>query len=426
MTITIGTKSLVVGAGISGLSIAARVPDSLVISKNVGGLIGSVKQDGFTFDYGGHVYTTFHAKTTRILELANAQLHMMREAFFDVSRRIPFPVQDYADRLGVPLLKQRPTSFARNLDEYSRALFGDPFVDAFYAPFNERVWCTPISNLDVDWVDGRVKRPDEAAAGWGMNSSFYYAPGTQIVDVLARDALANGATFMTGTVVVIRPSLKTVTVDIGHNEHVDISYQNLFCATPYFLPELQRNSIVTVGVGLKSTYQDEPFHWVYPRFGQDVHRVTLLSRYYEGMAPDGCDSLLLEIPFSPTKPVTYVTASLMACNPELRKYWAATMLSMAGFSVREDDIATVWAEVTPGYPIQTVGVRQLVTKVKYELFPYGVYLAGRWGAHGYFNMQHIIDDADAVVAAANAPSGPGLPDEWEDYAASSFYYTKAR
>ena len=58
-------RTLIVGAGISGLATAAfsRPEDTLIVERDreIGGYCKTVKQDGFVWDYSGHFFHFKHA-----------------------------------------------------------------------------------------------------------------------------------------------------------------------------------------------------------------------------------------------------------------------------------------------------------------------------------------------------------------------------
>lgn len=421
------TDTLIVGGGMSGLSLGSHpsLKGSLIVAKYpLGGLIHNTLADGFSFDFGGHVYTTTDDNVTKLMTEANAQFHESRKAFYDCRLMIPYPVQDNAGKLGLAITPDK-REVTNNLYDYFLREFGFAFTQYFLRPFNERVWSTPIEQMDFDWVDGRVKRPSESKSNWGMNSSFYYARGSAIADVMLGRVLANNSSIVEGTMVSVSEKEHTVTFVDGENNPAEVEYNRMFCTSPYFLPTLKRNSVVSIGIGLKHKLDFPEFDWLYCNVRSFVHRVTLLSRYAEGLAPEGCDSLLLEIPtfyFNQLNDAV-IGITYQLGTPESRLSKAKNILIGAGFSpklVEAMDISTVWGDITPGYPVPTVGSRDEVAKMKSFLSPNDIYLTGRWGAHGYFNLQHIFADADATVKYA---SGLGNDD---DYLNSSFYYKKGK
>lgn len=415
-------STLIVGAGASGLSLASRVNDQpLVLSQSpIGGLISSNHRGEFIFDYGGHVYTPDDPTVVALMRKAGATFHEDRKAYFGQAM-IPYPVQDHADQLDLVAGPENPGKIpVRNFVDYCRAQLGTDFTEKFMVPFNRRVWQIDPRKMDFDWVEGRVKVKTEPREHWGMNASFYYAPGDQLVEVLKQDALGNGATIEMATLLSIDGDKHIATFLGGDEKEVfTVKYGRIFVTTDYFTSDLPSNSIATIGVGLSGyMYHETPFHWMYCDLDSYVHRVTWLSRYHPGMAPKGHDSLLLEIPFRGVPPLD----AYVICNsrPDVNRIEEAQrILKNAGFNFNLGSIETVWGAITPGYPIPTLGSRRIVSNRKQVLAKEQIFLAGRWGAHGYFNLQHIFKDADAVVDFAEHGASQ------LEYLNSSFYYRKA-
>lgn len=414
-------KNLVIGAGASGLSIAARLgkEDTLVLSKNVGGLLRSHQAGGFLFDYGGHVYTAADADVVSFMKDVHATHFSERKAFYlldgDIrGRRASFPVQSSGAFEISPMPISKPYE---NLAAFALAQFGSSFYEEFYAPFNKRVWGFPPSQMSADWVASRVQTSSDTKKAWGSNASFLYAPGERIIDKLVKDY---GGTIMAGEAAKIDGDTKTCYATCeadGVTRTIPIKYSNVFSTAPVLRGDVLTTGMLAVGIGLNKKV-DHDFHWVYPHVDSVVHRVTLLSRYHPDNAPLQCDSLLLEIPIS-----KYTTEGLKRI---LNRQSAGVdigiaLLNDAGFyDISESDIVTKWQKFCPAsMPVQTVGLRDQIAKVKSSASGHGIFMAGRWGAHGYWNLEHIFKDADSVVDFATRPRTKGVANA---YLRSSFYY----
>ena len=419
-------RTIIIGGGLSGLALAARIPNSLLISESeIGGLILNTVKDGFSFDFGGHVYTTTDDRINNIMsEIPEASYHKERKAFFTLDKKVPFPVQDNAHQLGLVvephLIQNAKFLDVKNFSDYSNMVLGEEFTQGFMRPFNERVWSTSMEDMDFDWTMGRVKAPSASRTNWGMNSSFWYATGHQIAYRMYIRAIGNGTTFVSGEVVDINLEGHRITAKIA-GEVVEYTYTQLFDTAGIFNKQ-PTNMVLSIGVGLDSKI-DYDFDWTYLKFGQSAHRVTLLSRYAEGLTPHPWqDSLLFEVPFthsnarSMSADIKKLTSS--AANGSEKLFIKKFMLS-TGFSDAEKfDVKTVWMNISRGYPIPVVGHRVKTRMVKRALLSKDVFLCGRWGAHGYYNFQHILDDADAAVAAANNH-------HLSPYLTGSFYYKES-
>lgn len=418
-------ENVIIGSGVTGLYLASKMPNALIISKENGngGLIATTHIDGFNFDYGGHVYTTAHETTRALMIAANGVLHPERKAFYDVKKLVPFPAQDHSERLGLDITPGKGYRRQPGLLGHMLREFGVDFTEGFLDPFNRRVWTTDASEMDNDWVVGRMKAKSETPKQWGMNANFYYAKGSEITDVLLQGAYNNGVGFLAGEVVKIDYSERIIHFFDSAGTLCELIVDDIIVdTTGLFNRDLRSNNVLSIGIGLTHQLRAHDFHWIYPNLSSIVHRVTLLSRYADGMAPNGCDSLLLEIPYIGAEGIHAAMASLLGIFSEdaaSRNASAAALLKNAGFKDKFG-ISTVWAAATRGYPVQTIGVRKAVSKRKHSLAQEGVYMLGRWGSHGYFNLQHIFDEVDHFINFLDTNKGG------ENYFDSAFYYPRQK
>jgi len=422
--------TIILGGGLSGLTLLKELSgDAILITKNVGGLIQNyVTPNGFSFDLGGHVYNSSNPDIEEVMNVIPNTLHSHRKSWwirsgtFNESEKYTFPVQSSMRSLVTDT--PQDTSWSPNLEDYSIKIFGEAFTEEFFRPFNERVWTTALSDLDVDWVKGRVQHPREFSdKNWGLNSSFYYAPGSEIVKYFLKDFSNN---IINGTVLSVNLGDKTVRYQDDLSGVIYyVKYNRLIDTTGRFLEGesiLRRNYIAYFGVGVEGSPAYD-FHWCYGPFDQSVHRVTLLSSYHPGLAPSGTHSYLMEIPFSSEYRSPWIISVLLRAmktkpNSSILKFAASAALRTAGFPIEKEKVIDVWAKVSLGYPVPMVGSRKVVAQIKEKLFNQNVFLAGRWGAHGYWNWEHIVTDARVVRRLLNDYSQDNL----NHYLTSDFYY----
>jgi len=206
------------------------------------------------------------------------------------------------------------------------------------------------------------------------------------------------------------------------------SYTNLFDTTGLALTyeittkQLRVNYSAVIGVGFGERLPFD-FHWAYGRLWQPVHRITLLSRYHPENTPGWGDSLLLEVPVTNSGRLPDAVALLFRNVSKRRQIKAAfSLVAEAGLSSVEALGAckpeVMFTKITRAYPLPMLGARQIVAKRKAGLLKHNAYTLGRWGSHGYFNLQHLVDDIDATLDIfQNRTSDPDHP-----YFTGSFYY----
>jgi protoporphyrinogen oxidase len=423
---------VVIGAGITGMTIAdimaALGRRVIVISPDVGGLISNTFSRGYKFDIGGHVYTPNDPDVVQLMEESGGVRHE-RKAFYvgGDGELIQYPVQSSAEQLGIELTGTGDGKYrGESLEQWAISVFGLQFYESWYRAFNRRVWSTDPSQMDSDWVAGRVQRPSEQKQGWGPNAKFIYAPGDQIIRTLQLRASKQDITFLSHKVAHVDIAQHLLHTEAGATVH----YAKLFDTTRLFTaPYGRANRIATVGVGLDHMI-DADFNWVYTNLGVSAHRVTLLSRYHPSNAPEGKDSVIVEYPYASMSDLPgFLQKTTMLTNHHamawLDREAAADAVSSLGIKelahVGTDQVATAVVMDAIGYPVPTRGIRRVISELKSFLQNYDVYLAGRWGSHGYFNLDHCYSDARAAVGFACF----GGPDDGEEYFRSSFYYAQA-
>ena len=197
------TKFLIVGAGVTGLSFADWTSDDDYIVcealHEVGGYCRTVKQDGFVWDFSGHFFHFKDPKSEAYL-LARMGTQKVRkvekQARIDYNGTIidfPFqknihqlPQNDFIDCLVDLYFKEDKTP--SNFQEMLYAKFGRSISEKFLIPYNEKLYATDLSTLDVDamgrffpYADideiiGNFRKSDNAS----YNSTFTYPEGGAI------------------------------------------------------------------------------------------------------------------------------------------------------------------------------------------------------------------------------------------------------
>ncbi|RKY17079.1 MAG: hypothetical protein DRQ55_16620 [Planctomycetota bacterium] len=256
---------VILGAGLAGLSAAYHLKgcDVLVAERaaDVGGLCRSIREDGFTFDYTGHLLHLrdpgIKAWAQELLPGGWAQLH--RSAWIhshDVLTPYPFQantaglpldvridcllgfVESMAAASGEPQRQASPVPPAERLpgappflklcppvqpDEPSfldwiHSTFGAGFAKHFFEPYNGKMWRRDLSQVTGDWVSWSIPRPDlsdvlrgaitSSETVFGYNPDFLY-PTAGGIDHLPR---AIAAKLEPG---VVRTSLAAESLEAG-------------------------------------------------------------------------------------------------------------------------------------------------------------------------------------------------------------------
>ena len=169
---------LIIGAGPTGIGVAtdlnnAGYDDWLMIDSapGPGGMATTdVDEYGFRWDLGGHViHSHFPAFDKLALEKHLDWKHPNRSGWVRVCGRwCPTPIQKNLGSLlegsEIALELSLTNSFeaesATNLEEYYNKSFGPTLNKLFFAPFNEKQWAWPLSQLSHTWTSLRSGSTD--------------------------------------------------------------------------------------------------------------------------------------------------------------------------------------------------------------------------------------------------------------------------
>ena len=278
-------STVVLGAGPTGLAAAYHLGEgSLLLEKGgtVGGWCRSIVDNGFTFDYAGHIMFSNDAYVLALYEkLLGANVHWQnREAWIyskEVYTRYPFQGALYGlppdvlkecligaieARFG-PVVKELPgapisapsTSTAtiasrgrgavagviakgaapaapKNFEEFIYKVWGAGVAKHFAIPYNKKLWGVPLDEMETSWLGGRVPLPDleEMIDGalrpvtkpMGPNARFGYPlrGGFQALMDGFLPLLA-GDVQMHAEVVAVSPSRRLVTLGDGRRYRYD-------------------------------------------------------------------------------------------------------------------------------------------------------------------------------------------------------------
>ncbi|MFZ2223263.1 MAG: FAD-dependent oxidoreductase [Candidatus Deferrimicrobium sp.] len=334
-------KTVIIGAGLAGLSAGYHAELSGIdyavyeAENTVGGLCRTLQQDGFRFDFSGHL---LHLKDPYFQSLVGDLLGDNRNvigrnaAIYSqgVFTRYPFQANLY----GLPpeVVKEcllefvkayygnedLPTRTFKTFEEWIVAKLGAGIGRHFMFPYNEKIWTVPTGEMTCDWMSVYVPKPsledvfngafEDQGKRFGYNASFWY-PKRGGIQALC-DALAARVPCIhrKKEVVAIDPAGKIVTLSSGSQ----VAYDRLISTMPLHrlaamlsrhLPDavnraatnLRHNSVLIVNLGVGGAKRTDR-HWVYlPEKKFAAYRVGSYSNFSDALAPEGTSSFYIEI-----------------------------------------------------------------------------------------------------------------------------------
>lgn len=418
-------RTLIVGAGITGLATAAalserRDHDYLVLEsdREIGGWCKTVKKKAFVWDYSGHFFHFKHPEIERWLRdrmSGQAVATVRRRAFVSYKgRRIDFPFQknihqlpqtDFVECL-YDLYFARSSDVARstkaperNFKEMLLARFGRGICERFLFPYNEKLYACDLATLDKDAM-GRffphadltdivrnMKEPDNRS----YNDTFTYPQGgafeyvRALASAVRPDAIACDEPLL--TVDLARSVARTSRREIRFERLVSSAPFNRFasiCGLDHDPETWVWNKVVVFNLGFDAK-GDRDVHWIYyPDPATSFYRVG----WYDNILDSDLLSLYVEIGFANDAPID--TAAL--------RTRVLADLKREGVVDGQRLIAEHCVVMDPAYVHVTKRSLAEHERLRALLAQRGVWSLGRYGGWTYCSIEDNIVEARALVA----------------------------
>ncbi len=420
-------KTLIIGAGISGLATAAFLRDresALVLEaeNEPGGYCRTVRRDGFTWDYSGHF---FHFKQPALEgwlreRMGGQRVRTVQKKSFirfgDGYVDFPFqknihqlPKSDFieclydlyfaAQRAGEAAAKGEapaPQSFLQMLHER----FGRGICEKFLVPYNEKLYACDLDTLDKDAM-GRffphanlteiirnMREPDNAS----YNSAFTYPEGgaVQYVNALLSEVPA-GAVSLSERAVAIdldKRIVRTTKRELGFERLVStMPFPKLLelTGTPHAREDFSWNKVLVFNLGFDRKGPRD-VHWIYyPDRACSFYRVG----FYDNIFDDERLSLYVELGY-PKDATPDAEAMLPRVLEDLRRQGVIDEghRLLASHSVVMD----------PAYVHITGRSMAEHARLSAELRARGVHSIGRYGRWTYCSIEDNMLEAYALAA----------------------------
>ncbi len=296
-------KTLIAGAGVSGLATAAFAAkdDCLVLERDaaIGGYCKSIHQDGFVWDYSGHFFHFKHPEIESWLRerMPEQRIRTVEKRSFIAygGKLIDFPFQKNIHQLDkdefIECLhdayfadQERAARGDRPFASFEEMLYarlGRGISEKFLIPYNEKLYATDLGKLDPDAM-GRffphanlsdivrnMRSPDNSS----YNSTFTYPEGGafEYVKALASE-IDPGRIFLGEPLVSVDLKAR-----VARTPSREIGYQNLVSSLPF--PALLRAAGQHVEPGMWSSNKVLVFNLGFDRKGpKDAHWIYYPSR----------------------------------------------------------------------------------------------------------------------------------------------------
>lgn len=395
---------IIIGAGITGLTVAERLCDNnyLVIEKenHIGGYCSSIKNGEYVWDYAGHF---FHFKDKDELELFNKKFSTSE--YIKVKKNtkivykgkmITYPFQNNLQELeeseykecilGIKnrVKKQEYNSFLDML--YSR--YGIGVVDKFLRPYNEKLYACDLNKLDANAM-GRFFPPIHATGcvDKTYNDEFFYLyDGTeQYVRKLAFNENKIIMNCMVDSLDIENRILVT-------SDGVSYKYNVLISTVPLkvlinmcgIIPKIKMtcNKVLVFNIGFDKKTEIHDVHWLYvPDKNISFYRVG----FYDNIASSDKGSLYVEVAFAEGQTI----------NPEVEFDSVIKGLRKIGIITNQEVVAYDYVIMDPAY-VHVVN-QQYIDELREKLKENNIFTVGRYGGWTYNSMEDCIIEAKETV-----------------------------
>lgn len=407
-------ESIVIGAGISGLTAAKRLSEHhkvLVLEKEdkAGGLIKCKKVGGSLYHLvGGHVFNTKIDRIAQffwnICDQRDFTLNSRNANIILEGQSIPYPIENnlkslQSDRIDqvihelLEIYSQKPKDI-KSFGEFLVTRFGETLCKLYFYPYNKKIWQLDPNDMALEWLDNKLPMPTIAGIlranllgereDHMVHSSFYYPRenGSQyIVDQLQAGLEIELATALHSIerrrdALVVNQKYKTD----------NIVYTGDVRDLPFILPkgiltQRQESEVAklrshgTTNVLCACTKSNHS--WTYlPNPDTKAHRVINTGNF----SPLNSADKLRKDNLS-----TCVVEFSGHVDPETAKAEALQLpgiRSVIDYNYREST-----------YVVQQTGTRELIMDLKNSLKNHSIYLTGRFAEWEYYNMDTAMNAA---------------------------------
>jgi protoporphyrinogen oxidase len=419
-------KNIIIGAGLTGLSASLNYGrnNCLVLEKDArpGGLCKSEKDNGFTYDYTGHL---LHLRDPYVKSLV---MELLGDNFVTRNRdaciyssgvftRYPFQ----ANLFGLPqkivdecirgfveskLLynrEKKPDISKISFRDWCLRTLGKGISRHFMLPYNTKLWQTDPALLTTKWIGRYVPQPtlQEVISGAGHDSTkrvgynaFFYYPERGGIGAFT-DAVTKRAGEIRTGVKISEISLKGKFVIVGGEK---IYYDKIVSTMP--LPELLSvvsdlpsairglgkklnwTSVLNINIGVNRKGISKS-HWVYfPEKKFPFYRAGFYGNFSGRLCPSGTSSMYIEIAYKNRR-----------IDAEKSYENAIRGLIESGILKRGDKIVSKCILDIPfGYVIYDADRETALQPILKFLKKNSVLSTGRYGGWKYSTMEDAILD----------------------------------
>ncbi len=421
----------ILGGGISGIALAAHLPgrDLEILEKRsrIGGLCGTLIENGFTFDAAGpHIMFSKNKDVLNLMiSVLGDNVHQGRREnrIYFKGRHVKYPFEN--DLASLPkedtfecilgyLQNPHAHDTPHNLAEWSYATFGAGISDKYFIPYNHKIWNYDPHKIGLEFVARIPKPPMEdvlkSAIGIPTEGYLHQLYFSYPTEGGFEEIVKGFAAKVEGD---IRTSWPIAEVSRDGDGWRVVSatgeerrYRNLVSTLPIhellkiwrhapadaheYAAKLRYNSLINVLIGCS----DDPGHNYTALYVPDTeiifHRLSFPKAFSERCVPPGGSSIMAEITTNEGDGIYELTDAEVISR-------VIEDLVKIGFV---DPTTIVYQKVIRfvyGYPVYDLDYRANVTAMREAVARAGVHLLGRFAQFDYINSDVCVERAIALA-----------------------------
>ena len=420
----------ILGGGISGIALAAHLGEDVEVlekSSRIGGLCGTIVENGFTFDAAGpHIMFSKNKEVLNLMiSVLGDNVHQNRREnriyFKGKLVKYPFendlaalPPQDNFECIYAYIVNPRAGEKPVSLAQWSYATFGAGISEKYFIPYNRKIWNYDPEKIGLEFVSRIPKPPmeDVLKSSIGISTEgylhqLYYSYPTHggfesivkafaervkgdirtnwPVASVAREGEAWRVTSATGEERLYDTLVSTIPI----HELLKI-WKDAPAGAHQSAAKLRYNSLVNIMIGCDS----DPGHNYTALYVPDpeimFHRLSFPKAFGEKCVPTGGSSIMAEITTNEGDGIWETSDDALIAR-------AVDEIEKIGFVDRKSVVYTRVVRFLYGYPVYDLDYRRNVTEMRDAVAATGLHLLGRFAQFDYINSDVCIERALALA-----------------------------
>jgi len=415
----IKTQTLIIGAGLTGLSAAYHLRGGYLITEatnEVGGLSGTINYKGYKIDHAIHIMyfksDWVYEWLTKTIGIKFYKKERLSKVWMN-HKFISFPIQfnlsefSFSKRLKIFFLILISRLRIFKLDKkifinWAMNNFGSLLTETFFKPYNQKLFGNNIEELTTEWMGDYIPSPSLKLIWKGLfnlnknkvgrNSFFYYPKNGGIGEVAIEiKNKLNGS-------ILYNEYLNSINIFekiAYYRSGLKVKYDFLITTIPLdkFLEKVEKlpieiklqtrllksNPITLLHIMIKRKSIGGDLHWVYfPDISIPFYRITFSHNLSQNNCPPDCSALTLEF------------GGIVYDKDEMIKKCFEILIEAKLLNRVDIESEYLWEYFDDGY----VFYDHNITKVRPLLLNFlqqnEIYSIGRYGNWEYSNMESAI------------------------------------